>query len=72
MNNQQDIDKFLRLAEKNMPNQSFEYAKETARRFALRYGKPYVVIKGSGWQVWSKEMCEKLGRDWEYCAEVEE
>lgn len=71
MNEQQDIEKYKQLADR-LSNHSLEHAKETARTFTLRYGQPYVVIKGSGYQVWSKDMCDRLGREFVYCAEVDE
>ncbi len=68
MNNQHDIDKYKQLADRLSDN-SLEHAKETARTFALRYGQAYVVIKGSGYQIWSKYLSDKFSREYIYCTE---
>lgn len=68
MNGQHDIDKFLRLAEKNMQPSKLDYWRVQADKLAIESGKEMVVVKvGETFQVWPKSVCKS---GWEYCTEV--
>ena len=67
-----EIDDFMRLAEKKLPDYSIEKAKEVANKFAGEYGQAYVVLKNGGLQVWSKTVADKCGREYIWSTEGEE
>jgi hypothetical protein len=65
-----EIEDYKRLAERNLIDHSFEHAKETADRFAIRLGNPYVIVKNSGYQVWSKVWANKCDKEYVYDTSV--
>jgi hypothetical protein len=51
---------------------NLEKSKEIANKFSDEYGNPYVVLKNNGYQVWSKFMADKCGRDYIWSTEDED